>query len=74
MRRMKMSNDFLYDEDQEDGENSIELLEQIKEVVVYSTDWTVETILNQLKKQNIDLSPSFQRRDAWNLDIKTKGA
>lgn len=69
-----MSNDFLYDEDQEDGENSIELLEQIKEVVVYSTDWTVETILNQLKKQNIDLSPSFQRRDAWNLDIKTKGA
>ena len=33
--------------------------------VVTSTDWTVETILSQLKRGNIELSPRFQRREAW---------
>ncbi len=34
-------------------------------VIVYSRDWTVETILNQISKENIDLTPAFQRRNAW---------
>ena len=29
-------------------------------------DWTVDTILDQIRKDNIDLDPSFQRRNAWN--------
>jgi hypothetical protein len=33
--------------------------------VLAATDWTAETIINQLKRGNIDLNPSFQRRDAW---------
>ena len=33
--------------------------------VVTATDWTVETILSQLKRGNIELSPRFQRREAW---------
>jgi hypothetical protein len=33
--------------------------------VLSSTDWTAETILSQLRRGNIDLNPSFQRRDAW---------
>lgn len=33
--------------------------------VLWSTDWTTETVLNQLKRNNIDLDPSFQRRSAW---------
>ncbi len=32
---------------------------------ITGTDWTTETILSQLRQGNIDLSPSFQRRDAW---------
>jgi len=36
------------------------------EVVVYSRDWTVETITNQIGQGNIDLNPRFQRRNAWN--------
>lgn len=32
---------------------------------LWSTDWTTETITNQLKKQNFNLSPKFQRRNAW---------
>jgi hypothetical protein len=37
---------------------------RFREVVLYSTDWTVETILNQLARKNIQLNPNFQRRDA----------
>lgn len=35
------------------------------QAVVWGTDWTTETINNQLVKGNIDLNPNFQRRDAW---------
>lgn len=34
--------------------------------VLWSTDWTAETILSQLNRNNIDLDPTFQRRSAWN--------
>ncbi|WP_158251897.1 DUF262 domain-containing protein [Cryobacterium sp. M15] len=30
------------------------------------TDWTVETLLSQLRQGNIDISPAFQRRSVWN--------
>lgn len=32
---------------------------------LWSTDWTAETVVNQLRRGNIDLDPSFQRRSAW---------
>ncbi len=32
---------------------------------LWSTDWTAETVLSQLRRGNIDLNPSFQRRSAW---------
>lgn len=38
---------------------------EVSEAVVTSTDWTTETILNQLARGNIHLTPRFQRRDAW---------
>ena len=41
-------------------------------LVVYSRDWTVETIYNQIKQGNIDLDPKFQRRNAWQDDKKTR--
>lgn len=40
--------------------------------VIWGTDWTAETIVNQLKKKNIDLNPDFQRRDAWDQTKKSK--
>ena len=40
--------------------------------VVTSTDWTTETILSQLKRGNIELSPFFQRREAWNDEVKSR--
>lgn len=39
---------------------------------IASSDWTAETIINQLRKGNIDLDPSFQRREAWKDDRKSK--
>lgn len=36
------------------------------------TDWTVETVLSQLKDTALDLNPDFQRRDAWTIARKSK--
>ncbi len=63
--------------DQEDWNK--EIIEDIKlktkdvtDLVVYSRDWTVETIENQIKKGNINLNPKFQRRNAWNDERRSK--
>ena len=40
--------------------------------VVTASDWTTETILSQLRQGNIDLSPNFQRREAWKNDRKSR--
>jgi hypothetical protein len=32
---------------------------------VSATDWTVETIVQQMRKGRLDLNPKFQRRAAW---------
>jgi hypothetical protein len=39
-------------------------------VSVTGTDWTIETVLSQLTKGNIELNPRFQRRDAWEATRK----
>lgn len=32
---------------------------------LWSTDWTTETVVSQLKRGNINLNPRYQRRNAW---------
>lgn len=44
----------------------------VSSLVVYSRDWTIETIISQILKGNIDLNPSFQRRNAWNDAKRSK--
>lgn len=55
---------------------SEEKIKKIKEssnkVVVFTTDWTTETVVNQINKGNINLNPEFQRRDAWQRSRKSK--
>jgi len=36
-----------------------------EDLVIYSRDWTVQTIISQIEQGNIDLNPKFQRRNAW---------
>lgn len=57
----------------EETESDLNLKEEfISQVVVTATDWTTETLLNQLKRGNIVLEPKFQRRDAWVPSRKSK--
>lgn len=50
------------------GDDSVDI-DGTKNIIVYSRDWTVETVVNQIEQGNIDLDPAYQRRNAWN-DIK----
>ncbi len=59
------------EEDYQDVDD-IEILEDNTDLVVYSRDWTVATILSQIEQNNIDLTPGFQRRNAWNNDKRSK--
>ncbi len=54
-------------EDALENEDDLERLDTgvLSAAIVNSTDWTIETILNQVRKGNILLNPEFQRRDAW---------
>jgi hypothetical protein len=67
---------FEEDEDQENGLESnvrrISELEEISGIVVAGTDWTTATIVDQLVRENIQLNPRFQRRDAWNIIRKSR--
>ena len=45
---------------------------ELSQAVIYNTDWTVETVVSQLTKDHILLNPTFQRRDAWRIDKKSR--
>jgi hypothetical protein len=42
------------------------------QAVVFGTDWTAATLIDQLKRGNIKLDPIFQRRDAWDAKRKSR--
>lgn len=46
--------------------------EDIENLVIYSRDWTIETIISQIESGNIDLNPAFQRRNVWENDKRSK--
>lgn len=65
--------DIDFEEEQEEEFGNLDFdLGQISDIVVYGTDWTTETIKNQLTRQNINLNPKFQRRDAWTIKRKSR--
>jgi Protein of unknown function DUF262 len=47
-------------------------LKEISKILVVATDWTTATILDQLVRDNIQLNPRFQRRDAWDITRKSR--
>jgi hypothetical protein len=46
-------------------------LDDFNQAVLWGTDWTVETIIAQMRRGNIDVTPQFQRRDAWSRHAKS---
>jgi uncharacterized protein with ParB-like and HNH nuclease domain len=62
-----MNNEIQDDDILKDNE---EILEDIapfdtSSIVVYSRDWTIETMYSQIMGKNINLNPKYQRRNAW---------
>ncbi|UWZ85968.1 DUF262 domain-containing protein [Occallatibacter riparius] len=64
--------DLIEAEDESESDLRAVDLARLNETSVSSADWTVETILSQLSKGNIDLGPVFQRRDAWDAKRKSR--
>jgi hypothetical protein len=58
--------------DEDDTALAPEDAASFSDAVLYSTDWTVETVISQLRNSNIDLNPRFQRRDAWSISGKSR--
>lgn len=62
----------------EDDSNEQEVVEDTLDKEKYSSivsspyDWTVGVLLEQIKKGNIKLNPSYQRKNAWNDTKKSK--
>jgi hypothetical protein len=65
-----MSDDFEFSSEEESGETLG--LGELGASVLWGTDWTVETMIAQLKRGNIELNPRFQRRDAWSKGTKSR--
>lgn len=59
------------DNENEEDINNISKM-SFSDLAVTGTDWTVETLVGQIKKGNIQLNPSFQRRDAWSGQVKSR--
>lgn len=55
----------LIPDDQQEDENDLSNSISFKDAIVMNADWTIETIVGQIGKGNIDLQPGFQRRAAW---------
>jgi hypothetical protein len=68
--------DLIFFEEKEDTDSDSDdlqkLLEEIAGILVTGTDWTTATLLDQLVRENIQLTPRFQRRDAWNIVRKSR--
>lgn len=68
----KIIRDVQFDDESDDQDVAEQLVPGTVAAIVSGTDWTTETIVTQLKKQNIQLNPRFQRRDAWKRDRKSR--
>ena len=61
-----------FEDDESEEEYGSVSPQRFSEAVVSATDWTTETIISQLERGNISLTPRFQRRDAWSRVRKSQ--
>jgi hypothetical protein len=64
--------EIILPDSQQEDEGDLSGNISFKEAIVMNTDWTIDTLNNQITKGNIDLEPSFQRRSAWDDIRKSK--
>src|SRR5258706_863861 len=61
-----------FEDDFSDSDAGLVDASSVGEAVMFSADWTTETVLSQLRRKNIGINPRFQRRDAWPVAKKSK--
>ena len=59
------ADDSLPEDQQEDSDDLLPGSDWFSGPTLWSTDWTTETVISQLKRGNINLNPRLQRRNAW---------
>lgn len=64
--------DYCAPEDFQEDEDDFSISDRSNQPILYNTDWTAGTAVNQLVRGIIDLNPRFQRRSAWNNGDKSK--
>jgi len=57
--------DMSFEDDSNEEPVFTEEMKDLSQAILWGTDWTLETLALQMAKGNIDINPSFQRRDAW---------
>lgn len=67
-----MADDDGLPDDQQEGLEDLGEAGRQYSAVINQADWTVETILQQIDKGNIELNPDFQRREAWRTPHKSR--
>jgi hypothetical protein len=63
-----------FDDDAEESEDEVSALtvQGQRQAFVTGADWTTATLLDQLRRGNIELNPRFQRREVWRPDRKSR--
>jgi len=72
MEELPSSNAIEFVEEQDEVLETELSAQLVSQAVIYSTDWTTETVISQLQGGNIDFRPRFQRRDAWSVPRKSR--
>jgi hypothetical protein len=62
----------LWFEGDEEDESTERITGAARDAVVAPSDWTAATIVDQIRRKRIELSPGFQRRDAWQPTRKSR--
>ena len=75
-KKKSLDSDEFYDQDDPSAESEADVsgvdAASLGSAVVWGTDWTAGTIVDQLRRGTIKLDPAFQRRDAWTNDRKSR--
>ena len=58
------------DEEEDTGASTL-TAEDVEDVLLYTLDWSVQSLLERIGT-TFNINPAFQRRDAWNIDKKSR--
>ena len=66
-----ISAQILFNSENED-DIEVDYLDKLADTVTWSTDWTIESVISAYKRDSFNISPGFQRRDAWTIKKKSR--